>query len=102
MNPQRFVAVLTKELLASGGEIRFSTASTGWRTEGERVVAVRIGAEEVAADEFVVAGGAWSPGVARELGIKLPMQAGKGYSLTLQQPRQLPSCRQIANCLPSG
>jgi D-amino-acid dehydrogenase len=34
-------------------------------------------------DEFVLAGGAWSGQIARPLGLRLPMQAGKGYSLTL-------------------
>jgi D-amino-acid dehydrogenase len=33
--------------------------------------------------------------VARELGLKIPMQAGKGYSLTLTKPRQLPQLCSI-------
>ena len=35
-------------------------------------------------------GGSWSPVIARDLGLNLPMQSGKGYSLTLPKPRQLP------------
>ena len=38
----------------------------------------------------MLAGGVWSPAVGRTLGLKLPMQAGKGYSLTLAHPRQRP------------
>jgi D-amino-acid dehydrogenase len=38
----------------------------------------------------VLSAGSWSPQLARALGIKLPMQAGKGYSLTLPRPRQSP------------
>jgi D-amino-acid dehydrogenase len=45
---------------------------------------------EIEADEFVLAGGSWSPTVAAKLALELPMQAGKGYSLTLPNPRQLP------------
>src|SRR5213078_1578073 len=45
---------------------------------------------EFSADEFVLCCGAWSPVVARDLRLNLPMQAGKGYSLTLSKPRQLP------------
>jgi D-amino-acid dehydrogenase len=41
-------------------------------------------------DEFVLCGGSWSPGLAQGLHLSLPMQAGKGYSLTLAQPRSLP------------
>ena len=33
--------------------------------------------------------------LAQELGLRLPMQAGKGYSLTLPQPRQLPQICSI-------
>ena len=47
------------------------------------------------AEEFVLAGGSWSPSVVKELGLSLPMQAGKGYSMTLQKPRQLPELCSI-------
>jgi D-amino-acid dehydrogenase len=43
----------------------------------------------------VLCGGSWSPTVARDLGLSLPMQAGKGYSLTVTQPRQLPAICSI-------
>jgi D-amino-acid dehydrogenase len=46
-------------------------------------------------DEVVLCGGAWSPLISRELGINLPMQAGKGYSLTLPKPRELPGICSI-------
>jgi D-amino-acid dehydrogenase len=45
----------------------------------------------LSADEFVICGGSWSPILARQLQLRLPMQAGKGYSLTLPKPRQLPT-----------
>jgi D-amino-acid dehydrogenase len=47
------------------------------------------------ADEVVLAGGSWSPRLAPELGLKLPMQAGKGYSLTMTKPRELPQLCSI-------
>jgi len=34
----------------------------------------------VEADEFVICGGAWTADIARQLKLRLPMQAGKGYS----------------------
>jgi len=45
--------------------------------------------------KFVLAGGAWSPRLAHELGLHLPIQAGKGYSLTLPKPPQLPQLCSI-------
>jgi D-amino-acid dehydrogenase len=50
---------------------------------------------EAEADEYVLAGGAWTPRIAQDLGLKLPMQAGKGYSMTLESPPQLPAICSI-------
>jgi len=36
-------------------------------------------------------GGSWSPALVRGLGLKIPIEAGKGYSLTLSNPRRSPS-----------
>jgi D-amino-acid dehydrogenase len=43
----------------------------------------------------VIAGGAWTPELTRTLGVRVLMQAGKGYSLTLPAPRQLPEVCSI-------
>ncbi len=90
LTPQRFLADLQRAVLGAGGEIVFDSEVTGWRFESRKIVAARTPRGEIAGDEFVLCGGAWSPGIVRELRLALPMQAGKGYSLTLPQPRQLP------------
>jgi D-amino-acid dehydrogenase len=65
-------------------------------TEASRFRAIKISdGREIEADEFVLAGGSWSPQLGRKLGLKIPVQAGKGYSLTLPQPRQLPKICSI-------
>jgi D-amino-acid dehydrogenase len=47
------------------------------------------------ADEYVVCGGALSPVLLRGLGLRLPLEAGKGYSITLPSPRCLPAVGSI-------
>jgi D-amino-acid dehydrogenase len=47
------------------------------------------------ADEYVLCGGSWSPGIARGLALNIPIQAGKGYSLTLAKPPELPTICSI-------
>ena len=89
--PERYLAVLQRELARLGVEFRWSTEVTAWRTDKDRIVAAQTSEGEITGDEFVICGGAWSPIAGRTLGMRLPMQAGKGYSLTLKQPRQLPS-----------
>jgi D-amino-acid dehydrogenase len=92
LTPDRFVTQLQDRLAADGTEFVWNTEVSGWRVEGGRTiraVTTRDGSE-IEADEFILCGGSWSPLLARKLGLRIPMQAGKGYSLTLTKPRQLP------------
>ena len=90
LSPQKFMARLTEALLESGAKICWNTEVTGWRFQGSRVDAVLTSQGDFSADEIVLSGGSWSPSVVKDLGLRLPMQAGKGYSMTLEKPRQLP------------
>ena len=90
LTPQRFLADLQRAVIGAGGEVLFDSEVTGWRCESRKIVAARTARGEIAGDEFVLCGGAWSAELARELRLAVPMQAGKGYSLTLPHPRQLP------------
>ena len=47
-----------------------------------------VRADAVRADAAVLAGGSWSAPLGRELGLRLLLQPGKGYSLTLDRPSQ--------------
>ena len=88
--PQRFIAGLTQYLQDNGVCFHWSTEVTGWRANGQRIEATLTNQGEFTGDEYVLAGGAWSPTVLRDLRLALPMQAGKGYSVTLPNPKQLP------------
>jgi D-amino-acid dehydrogenase len=90
LSPGRLMNALQRELENAGVEFRFENAVTGWCVNGRRIEAVKTDAGNFSAGEFVLCGGAWSPSVARDLHARLPMQAGKGYSLTLAKPRRLP------------
>jgi D-amino-acid dehydrogenase len=90
LSPGRFMANLKQHLTALNVKFLWDTAVLGFARDGGALKAVRTSAGDVTADEFVIAGGSWSPTIAKELGLKLPMQAGKGYSVTVTKPRQLP------------
>jgi D-amino-acid dehydrogenase len=45
---------------------------------------------ELSAEAFVLAAGAWTPLVGKQLGCRLPIQPGKGYSLTMARPGRCP------------
>lgn len=95
LTPQALMATLIEESTQAGVEIRWSTGVQGWRTEKARVRAAVTARGAIEADEFVLASGSWSARVAQGLGIRLPLEAGKGYSLTLPQPRILPAMSSI-------
>ncbi|HZT41719.1 MAG TPA: FAD-dependent oxidoreductase [Chthonomonadaceae bacterium] len=95
LTPPRLMAALMRAVEERGVEFCWSTEVTGWRASEGRIEAVRTTQGEVSADEYVVACGAWSPHVLRDLPLRLPMQSGKGYSVTLPTPRQLPTICSI-------
>ncbi len=87
LSPRLFIPALTALLKEMGVRFQWNTSVYGWRAEGGRVSGVSTTAGDLLADEFVLAGGSWSPSMVEGLGLRLPMQPGKGYSLTLDQPR---------------
>jgi D-amino-acid dehydrogenase len=89
------MAALRRQVERSGTEVRWNTAVTGWRSGARRVDAALTTAGDVRADEYVLSAGVWSSSLARGLGLSMPMQAGKGYSLTLPSPRALPRISSI-------
>jgi len=90
MDPRLLMRKLTELVIASGVTIHWSTQLDAWRTASGRIAAAATSQGELAADEFVVAAGAWSAQVLRSLGCKLLLQGGKGYSFTLPAPAQMP------------
>ncbi|MGE5169337.1 MAG: NAD(P)/FAD-dependent oxidoreductase [Rudaea sp.] len=88
--PARLMALLRRETARLGVELRHGAAIRGLRSHKERIVGVDAGDGIVGADEFVLCAGIWSAALGRRVGLALPMQAGKGYSLTLDRPPVLP------------
>ncbi|MCI0534954.1 MAG: FAD-dependent oxidoreductase [Verrucomicrobiales bacterium] len=90
VTPARFMATLKEQLDRLGVAVSWSTEVVGFTHHASRITAVRTSRGEFAADEFVLCAGSWSASIARNLGLRLPLQAGKGYSLTLPKPRHSP------------
>ncbi|MGH8725983.1 MAG: FAD-dependent oxidoreductase, partial [Burkholderiales bacterium] len=81
VEPRSLMDALQARCAAAGVDFRWNTGASGWRTEGNRIRALVTPAGELEADEFVLTAGSWSPALARGVGLSLPMQPGKGYSL---------------------
>jgi D-amino-acid dehydrogenase len=87
LDPRRLTAALAALVTSRGGTIRAGTPVRGFAVRDGRVAAVLAGAgEQIAADSVVIAAGALSVPVTRLLGARLPMTAGKGYSISVACP----------------
>ncbi len=84
LTPSLFMERL-RTLLAGRG-VRFMTSTTviGFEQRPSGIAAVVTDRGRYSADEFILAGGAWSPGIVGRLKLDLPVQAGKGYSVTIR------------------
>lgn len=82
-----FVAGLGQELASMGVQVWPGTEVTGFEAGpagGGRVIRrVRTSRGDVRAGEVVVAAGAWSAASLRPLGIRLPLEPARGYSVTV-------------------
>ncbi|HSQ60639.1 MAG TPA: FAD-dependent oxidoreductase [Acidobacteriota bacterium] len=85
LTPQRFVATLERWVRDAGASFAWNAEILGWRHEGRAIRAARTAAGEIGADEFVLAAGSWTPRLASPLGVSLPMEPGKGYSVTMPE-----------------
>ncbi len=90
LDPARFMAVLRRRILELGGVIESGLEIDSIAASNGRVHAIGGQGRRFEGGQFVVAGGSWTPRLLAVLGIKLPLQAGKGYSLTLTKPPQQP------------
>jgi D-amino-acid dehydrogenase len=90
LRPDLLMSSLKTNLLAAGVKILEQTEIRSLQKENGLVKAALGPTQELAADQFVVATGAWSPLLNRELGCRIPIQPGKGYSLTMPAPKRMP------------
>ncbi|MBI1845836.1 MAG: FAD-dependent oxidoreductase, partial [Candidatus Rokubacteria bacterium] len=88
--PDRFVRGLAGVAEKAGVTIRPATEALDFTARGRRIQAVETTRGSLACDEVVLAAGSWSPALARRLGLRLPVQAAKGYSVTYRRPPGAP------------
>ncbi len=88
VQPARLVAALAGLAADRGARILTGHEVLALECQGRRIDRVRTTRGDFTASEVVVAGGAWSPGLVRQLGLRLPVQGAKGYSITVRCPEE--------------
>jgi len=86
MRPEKLLASWREVLLRMGVTIIEGCTVQGFARDGSRALALNTDRGPMPADAAVVATGALAPRLARELGCRIPIQPGKGYSMTMRHP----------------
>lgn len=90
LRPDRLMRAWRRALERRGVEIREGAAFRGFEGTTGEARAARTAGGMVEGDVFVVAAGAWTPMLNAALGCRVPIQPGKGYSLTMPRPGVCP------------
>ena len=91
LDPNAFVLGLARAAGRNGAAFFDGTEAIGFETAGRKITAVRTTRGDIHPNHVVLATGAWTPAVARDLDLKIPIQAAKGYSLTFRRPDPCPA-----------
>lgn len=86
VNPGALTAGLAAYLTGRGARVLTETSVAQFRTTDGRVSAVDLGGEWLECSAVVVAAGTWTSDILARLGVRLPLQAGKGYSFSVELP----------------
>lgn len=90
INPHRFVTGLAEKAQRLGAQIWTKTELTGFEMSQEKISKIHTKRGDISPNQVILATGSWSPEIARDLKIRIPIQAAKGYSLTIENPSVAP------------
>jgi D-amino-acid dehydrogenase len=91
LRPDRLMAEIKSRLESHGVGITEGIKVTRFNLDKGRAQSIETTAGTMSADQFVLATGAEAPALARELGCRVPIQPGKGYSITMRRSGTVPS-----------
>jgi len=91
LRPDQLMASWTALVQSAGVVIHEQHCLRSFIEHGRCLVGVVTDRGEFPADHVVMATGSWTPLLHRLLGVKVPIQPGKGYSITMARPPQCPS-----------
>jgi len=90
LRPDHYAAELARRVIELGGVIETGARIDDFKTGQGCVEQVVTSRGVFEGDNVLLALGAWSPLLAIKLDLRLPMQPGKGYSLTYSRPSLAP------------
>ena len=91
LNPAAFLKLLSDRVRAMGAEMFEHTPVTGFESANGKITKVKTSLEDFEAAQIILAAGALTPSVARDLKLTIPIQPARGYSVTISATKQMPS-----------
>lgn len=85
-----FVIGLGLLLPRLGVAVHTGTSVAGLLVNGQKEIRVTTNRGVFKAKDLVIAAGSWAPKLTRLLGVTVPIQPGKGYSVTIRKPECSP------------
>ena len=85
MTPNKFMQQLKSYLKKNGVSILGNEEVKDVIITGDKITSIQTTNLNIKSDEFVISTGAWSQNFAKKLGITIPIQAGKGYSINVDR-----------------
>ena len=89
VTPPRFVQALARTASDQGAEVRTGAPVAGFDVHSDRLQAVRLAGERVAADFVVLAAGPWTGDLAAQLGLEVGIVPRRGQLVALRPPRRV-------------
>jgi D-amino-acid dehydrogenase len=90
LTPVRFVREMARHVETMGVDILTNTEVLAVENQGSRISGLRTTRGDFRPAEVVLAAGSWSPQLAADLSIRIPIQPAKGYSATFVKPDPSP------------
>jgi len=97
MRPENLMVEWGRATRSLGVDIVEECEVTGFDSRGSVIESVQTPLGRISSKHFVLATGSWSPKLSKMLGFRLPIQPGKGYSITLERPEGCVSTPLILN-----
>ena len=88
-SPNQIMEKLKNYLANSGVIFKRNEKVLQFKKSGDSIARVITDKEEYSPDEVVIAAGSWTPELTRIIGLKLPLQAGKGYRINVERPLKI-------------
>ena len=87
--PMEFMTEMKEYLLQSGVEFVNNSTVHKLKLDQNRIKEIQADERKINPDEVILTAGAWTGELAKQVGLRIPLQAGKGYSISSKREQRI-------------